>query len=125
LCRPDVLTSAGLRTLAATEPRFHPHAYHRGAVWPFDSWLGWGGLRAAGRRAEADRVRDGVLAAVRRLGRAPELYAVSAAGAVEPIALSNRLQAWTIGARWALEHEWDGRTPAAVFPGTCPSRRAD
>ena len=115
LCRPDVLTSAGLRTLAATSPNFHPHAYHRGAVWPFDSWLGWGGLRAAGRHAEAARVRDGVLAALRRLGRAPELYAVSADGVPEPIALSNRVQAWTVGARWALEHEWDGRVGAAAF----------
>ena len=23
-------------------------AYHRGSVWPFDSWLGWGGLRRGG-----------------------------------------------------------------------------
>ena len=116
LSRPDVLTPAGLRTLAATERNFHPHAYHRGAVWPFDSWLGWGGLRAAGRYADAERVREGVLAAVRQLGYAPELYAVSGAGEVEPIGLSNRLQAWTVGARWALEREWDGRAPAAAFP---------
>jgi len=39
---------AQLRTLASTHPQFGPAAYHRGAVWPFDSWLGWGGLRAAG-----------------------------------------------------------------------------
>ena len=41
----------GLRraTLAASDGAFRPHAYHRGAVWPFDSWLGYGGLRAAGR----------------------------------------------------------------------------
>ena len=90
---------------------FEPHAYHRGSVWPFDSWLGWGGLRAAGRAEEAERVRTGVLAALDRLGRAPELYAVSLDGEVEPVALSNRVQAWTVGARWALENEWDGRPP--------------
>ena len=28
---------------------------------------------------------------------------------VEPIASSNWVQAWTIGARWALQNEWDGR----------------
>ena len=60
-------------------------AYHRGSVWPFDSWLGWGGLRRAGRPAEAERVRTGVLEALDRLGRAPELYAVSRAGEVEPV----------------------------------------
>jgi glycogen debranching enzyme len=114
LCRPDILTDFGLRTLSSESPVFEPHAYHRGSVWPFDSWLGWGGLRAAGRTAEAERVRTGVLAALDRLGRAPELYAVGTAGEVEPVALSNRVQAWTVGARWALENEWDGRPAPAV-----------
>ena len=109
LCRPDILTGFGLRTLSSDSHVFDPHAYHRGSVWPFDSWLGWGGLRAAGREAEAERVRTGVLSALDRLGRAPELYAVSREGAVEPVALSNRVQAWTVGARWALENGWDGR----------------
>jgi glycogen debranching enzyme len=109
LCAPDILTPAGLRTLAATEPHFAPDAYHRGSVWPFDSWLGWGGLRAAGRTAEAERVRTGVLRALDALGRYPELYAVAADGTPRPIPLSNRVQAWTVGARWALERAWDGR----------------
>jgi len=113
LCAPDVLTPYGLRTLSSESPVFHPHAYHRGSIWPFDSWLGWGGLRAAGREAEAERVRGGVLAALDRLGRAPELYAVTAAGELEPMAIANRVQAWTVGARWALEHGWDGRLSAS------------
>lgn len=107
LCEPEVLTSFGLRTLSSGHGAFHPHAYHRGAVWPFDSWLGWGGLRAAGRSREAERVRTGVLAALDALGHAPELYAVDPDP--EPVALSNFVQAWTIGARSALEREWDGR----------------
>jgi glycogen debranching enzyme len=110
LSAPDILTGFGLRTLSSDSPVFDPHGYHRGSVWPFDSWLGHGGLRAAGRLDAADRVRTGVLAALDTLGRAPELYAVGTDGEVEPIALSNRVQAWTVGARWALEHEWDGRT---------------
>jgi glycogen debranching enzyme len=109
LCAPDVLTDHGLRTLSRDAPAFDAHSYHQGSVWPFDSWLGWGGLRAAGRAAEAEQVRRGVLSALDRLGRAPELYAVTRAGAVEPIPLSNRVQAWTVGARWALENGWDGR----------------
>ena len=109
LCAPDVLTDFGLRTLSSRSPVYGARFYHRGSVWPFDSWLGWAGLRAAGREREAERVRTGVLAALDRLGRAPELYAVTEAGEPEPIALANRVQAWTVGARWALEHRWDGR----------------
>jgi glycogen debranching enzyme len=108
LCRPDVLTRWGLRTLSADHPQFDPHAYHRGSVWPFDSWLGWGGLRAADRSEPAERLRLGVLEAIESLGHAPELYAVDADG-LEPVAIANRVQAWTVGARWALEHGWDGR----------------
>ncbi len=108
LCAPDVLTDFGLRTLSSDSPVFGPFHYHRGSVWPFDSWLGWGGLRAAGRAEAAERVREGVLAALDRLGRFPELYAVTPDGEVEPIPLANRVQAWTVGARWALENGWDG-----------------
>jgi glycogen debranching enzyme len=114
LCRPDILTAYGLRTLSSESPVFATHAYHRGTVWPFDSWLGWGGLRAAGRTEEAERVRTGVLSALDRLGRSPELYAVGLNGELEPVALSNRVQAWTVGARWALENAWDGRTSTAA-----------
>jgi glycogen debranching enzyme len=112
LTRPDVLTGFGLRTLSTESPVFDPAAYHRGSVWPFDSWLGWGGLRSAGRTQEAERVRTGVLAALERLGRAPELYAVSPAGDLQRIAIANRVQAWTVGARWALANRWDGISPA-------------
>ena len=109
LCEPDVLTAYGLRTLTSTSPVFDPQGYHRGGVWPFDSWLGWSGLRAAGRDEEAERVRSGVLAALDELGRAPELYAVTAAGVLEHSRAANRVQAWTVGARWAFENDWGGR----------------
>ena len=109
ICRPDVLTPWGLRTLSADHPQFAADAYHRGSVWPFDSWLGWGGLRAAGAGGPAQRLRQGVLEAIESLGRAPELYAVEPEGP-RPVEIANRVQAWTVGARWALEHEWDGRS---------------
>jgi glycogen debranching enzyme len=111
LSRPDVLTDFGLRTLSSEHPQFRPDAYHRGAVWPFDSWLGWGGLRAAGYADEAERVRSGVLEALDRLGGAPELYAVTGDGP-ERIPIANQVQAWTVGARSALERGWDGRAGA-------------
>jgi glycogen debranching enzyme len=103
LVAPDVLTPYGLRTLSSEHPAFDPHAYHRGGIWPFDNWLGWLGLRAVGRDDDAERVRAGVLRALDELGRAPELYAV-VDGALEPVAVSNRVQAWTVGARWAFEN---------------------
>ena len=112
LCVADILTPFGLRTLASTEPAYDPHAYHRGAVWPFDCWLGWGGLRAAGRHAEAEKVRTGVLDAVQRLGGYPELYAVDdgdSAQPVQPVRLANHVQAWTVGAVWAFRNDWSGR----------------
>jgi len=108
LCEADVLTDFGLRTLSSAHPQFEPHAYHRGAVWPFDSWIGWGGLRAVGRNAEAERVRSGVLEAIDRLGDAPELYAVTGSGP-ERILIANRIQAWTVGAIEAFRTGWDGR----------------
>lgn len=108
LCESDVLTDFGLRTLSDQHPQFAAGAYHRGAVWPFDSWLGWGGLRAAGREADAEQVRRGVLAALGQLGDASELYAVASSG-VERVPIANRLQAWTVGARFALEQRFDGR----------------
>jgi glycogen debranching enzyme len=107
LSQPDVLTASGLRTLSSASPVFDPYAYHRGTIWPFDSWLGWAGLRAAGAADAAERVRTGVLDALRRDGRYPELYAVTDAG-VERVPIANRVQAWTVGAAWALENEWDG-----------------
>jgi glycogen debranching enzyme len=112
LCRPDVLTGHGVRTLSAEHPQFDPAGYHRGSVWPFDSWLGWGGLRAAGREREAERVRSGVLRALDTLGHAPELYAVTADG-VETLPFACRVQAWTVGAAWALRNHWDGRVVQA------------
>ena len=54
-------------------------------------------------------MRRGVLAALDRLGLWPELYAVREDGELEPAPLANRVQAWTVGARWALEQGWDGR----------------
>jgi glycogen debranching enzyme len=113
LCEPDVLTDFGLRTLSDRHPGFDPFAYHRGGVWPFDSWLGWGGLRAAGYGAQAERVRTGVLRALELLGHHPELYAVTAAGP-ERVPISNQVQAWTVGAGFALRAGWDGRAPGLL-----------
>jgi glycogen debranching enzyme len=119
LCRPDVLTEFGLRTLSSDSPLFEAHAYHRGSIWPFDSWLGWGGLRACGRVAEAEQVRAGVLAAIERIGDAPELYA-----SVAPTSPSrSRSRTAAKRGRWARS----GRSPTAgtgARSGSGPSAQA-
>ncbi|HEY6933580.1 MAG TPA: hypothetical protein VI452_09285 [Marmoricola sp.] len=109
LTAPDLLTDHGVRTLASTHPGFLPHGYHRGALWPFDNWLTWGGLHAAGSTLGAARVRDGVRRALDQLGRYPELYAVSPLGQLAPVPIANKVQAWTVGAMVAFDHDWDGR----------------
>jgi glycogen debranching enzyme len=108
LTAPDLLTDYGVRTLASTHPGFLSHGYHRGALWPFDNWLAWGGLHAAGATLGAARVRDGVRRALDQLGRYPELYAVSPLGQLGPVPIANKVQAWTVGAMVAFDHDWDG-----------------
>ena len=54
-------------------------------------------------------MRAGVLGALDALGLAPELYAVGTDGALAAVPVANRVQAWSVGARWALEQGWDGR----------------
>jgi glycogen debranching enzyme len=109
LARPDVLTAYGVRTLASSHPAFLAEGYHRGAVWPFDCWIAWGGLRAAGEDRAAEQVRAGVRRAVAALGGCPELYAVTPEGDLRDIPIANRVQAWTLGALRALDLDWDGR----------------
>ncbi len=121
LTRPDVLTDAGVRTLSADHPAFGRAHYHRGAVWPFDNWIAWGGLRAHGRAADAERVRAGVRAAVGELGRYPELYAVDAGGRVVDVPIANRVQAWTVGAMVAFGLGWDGRGSVLSASGLRPA----
>lgn len=111
LAAPDVLTDFGLRTLASSHPAFLSQGYHRGAIWPFDNWLAWGGLHAAGAPGVANRVRDGVRRALDQLGRYPELYSVSPLGQLAAVPIANKVQAWTIGAMTAFDLDWDGRGP--------------
>jgi glycogen debranching enzyme len=102
-------TRWGIRTISPAHPCFSPDAYHLGAVWPFECWFAWGGLRRVGAVDLAREVRTGVLDALRVLGQMPECFAVPL-DEREPtlIARATRTQAWTAGAAWALENEWDG-----------------
>ena len=108
LTQPDVLTAYGVRTLAASHPAFLAEGYHRGAIWPFDNWIAWGGLHRVGAQRHADQIRDGVRNALIQLGRYPELYTV-AGGALTALPAANRVQAWTVGATVAFDNDWTGR----------------
>lgn len=108
-------TDWGVRTISPDHRTFNAEAYHFGAVWPFENWFVWGGLRRAGAIELAQRVRTGVLRAVSSIGRMPECYAVPVDGS-PPVILERaaRTQAWTAGAVWALEQEWDGLGAVAL-----------
>ncbi|GAA3343882.1 glycogen debranching N-terminal domain-containing protein [Amorphoplanes nipponensis] len=74
LAGDDFFSGWGLRTLAAGQVPYHPLSYHRGGVWPHDTAIAVAGLAAAGRRAEAARIADGLLAAASYGdGRLPEV----------------------------------------------------
>lgn len=109
LTEPDLCTPWGLRSLSAAHPAFRPDGYHTGAVWPWDSWIGAGGLDAGAGPGTGDAVRKGVLAAVETLGGFPELYAVGTDGTLRPSPEAASVQAWTVGAVLAIEAGWDGR----------------
>lgn len=108
----------GLRTISPIHPCFSPTAYHLGAVWPFESWLAWGGLRRVGADDLATSVRDGVLGAIERLEAMPECYAAPLDNG-EPVipARATQMQAWTAGAVWAFENQWSGHENSAAALG--------
>ena len=114
LAAPDVLTAFGLRTLVVRRiPRSAPARYHRGGDLAVRLLARLGRAargRARGRRPSA--CGRGVLAALDRLGlRAGALRGDARPGQLEPVPVANRVQAWTVGARWALEQGWDGGVP--------------
>jgi len=100
--RDDLWTAYGVRTHATSEPDFDARSYHCGTIWPYDNWFLYRGLLAAGRKTEANRIREALLNAYRELGRIPEFYAVvddelvdlSSASPNAPVR-ANPLQAWS------------------------------
>jgi glycogen debranching enzyme len=66
----------GIRTVAASEPRYNPMSYHNGSVWPHDNALIAAGFARYGLKAEALRVTTGLFDAsiFCDLHRLPELF---------------------------------------------------
>jgi glycogen debranching enzyme len=68
-------TGWGVRTLAASQARFNPMAYHNGSVWPHDNALCARGLSHYGGKAAAVRLLQALFqAAVNFDMRLPELF---------------------------------------------------
>lgn len=102
LMRPDLFGGWGLRTLSTEHPRYDPHSYQRGSVWPHDTMLAAAGMRRYGRVEDCWRLIDGLLDAVASFERIqmPELFAGLTRRAPDvpiPFEKANVPQAWSAG----------------------------
>lgn len=119
----SMLAAAGIRTLATTEARFRPGAYHNGSVWLWDSYYISRGLRRHGFIKEADDLVRRLFLTVEMTHKFPEFARGSDASIPE---LNTRIvdlwdeqtdqmnrieqppqeiQAWTVAAVLAAEYE--------------------
>lgn len=76
LLGPDFFSGWGIRTLASSETRYNPMAYHNGTVWPHDNSLIVAGMANYGFKTAAKRVIDALFEASTYLDlyRLPELF---------------------------------------------------
>jgi glycogen debranching enzyme len=107
LLGPASASGWGIRTLAATEARYNPMAYHNGSIWPHDNALIAAGLAAYGLTDHAvtilGRLFDASLFV--DLHRLPELYCgfgrlTGQGPTLYPVACAP--QAWAAGAVFLL-----------------------
>ena len=97
LTSPALLSRYGIATLAHDNGGFNPIGYHTGSIWTHDTAIGAWGLAREGKRDEAVRVAQSLLASAEAFDyRWPELYA--GAGVLDrpvPYPASCRPQAWS------------------------------
>ncbi|WP_213807573.1 glycogen debranching N-terminal domain-containing protein [Granulicella sp. dw_53] len=76
LLSPSSYSGWGIRTIASSEPRFNPMAYHNGSIWPHDNALIAYGMARYGLTQEANIVFNGLFEAAMYfdLHRMPELF---------------------------------------------------
>jgi glycogen debranching enzyme len=103
LTSPAFISGWGVRTVATTEARYNPMAYHNGSVWPHDSSLIAYGFASYGLTHEAIRIAKGLFDASTfvELHRLPELFCGFGRRRAEgptlyPVACAP--QAWAAGA---------------------------
>ncbi|MHB0929250.1 MAG: amylo-alpha-1,6-glucosidase [Candidatus Nanopelagicales bacterium] len=71
---PDMLSAAGLRTLAASHISYRPGGYHTGTSWPMDSTFVARGMVRHGFRREALEVATRTRHAIESVGGYPEFF---------------------------------------------------
>ena len=102
LMSDEMFSGWGIRTLATSEKRYNPIAYHLGTVWPHDNSLIAAGFRRYGFDRAAQRVISGILLAAMNFEhfRLPELFTgFSSTDFDEPVRypVANHPQAWGAG----------------------------
>lgn len=102
LMSDEMFTGWGVRTLASSEKRYNPIAYHLGTVWPHDNSIIAAGFRRYGFDRAAHRVITGIMQAALRFEhlRLPELFAgFSSVDFDDPVRypVANHPQAWGAG----------------------------
>jgi glycogen debranching enzyme len=76
LMTPAFFSGWGIRTVAVSEPRYNPMAYHNGSVWPHDNAIIAAGLARYGFQEAALKILSGLFDASLfiNLHRLPELF---------------------------------------------------
>ncbi|HEY2896346.1 MAG TPA: glycogen debranching N-terminal domain-containing protein, partial [Gemmatimonadaceae bacterium] len=102
LMSDEMFSGWGIRTLASSEERYNPIAYHLGTVWPHDNSIIAAGFRHYGFDRAAQRVISGIMQAAMRFHhvRLPELFAgFSSANFDDPVRypVANHPQSWGAG----------------------------
>jgi glycogen debranching enzyme len=107
LLSSELFSGWGIRTVAASEQRYNPMAYHNGSIWPHDNAIVAAGLASYGHVDAAARVLSGLFDATLfvDLHRLPELFCgferrPSQGPTLYPVACSP--QAWASAAPFML-----------------------
>jgi len=107
LMQRDFFGGWGIRTVAASQPRYNPMSYHNGSIWPHDNAMIAMGLAQYGCKNEAARLLTAMFdaASYMDLRRLPELYCGFARRSGKgptfyPVACSP--QAWATAAPFAM-----------------------
>ncbi|HKR98285.1 MAG TPA: glycogen debranching N-terminal domain-containing protein [Candidatus Dormibacteraeota bacterium] len=139
LLRDDLFSGWGLRTLSALHPRFDPHSYQRGSVWPHDTMLAAAGMRRYDLVDECWRLIDALLDAVASFEHTqmPELFAGLRREAPDtpiPYEMANVPQAWSAGVVFQAVRTLLGLEPDVpnnrvyldpLLPPWCPELQLD
>jgi len=119
LTSPALLGRYGIATLADDNGGYNPIGYHTGSIWTHDTAICAWGLAREGKRDEATRVAQSLLASAEAFDyRWPELYA--GAGVLDrpvPYPASCRPQAWSAASAAVL------LSVALGFEPDAPARR--